>query len=382
MSVRRLIAEADLDDLNVAQFCRDHGISRWTFYDIRKRATEDPADDLEPRSRAPHHVANRTRIEVEDLIITIRKDLADCGLDAGPATIAVHLAEVLEAVPSESTIWQVLKRRGFIVADPTKAPKRAHRRFVAERANECWQIDDTMWWLADGAEVKIIDVIDDCSRLALATEAALSCTTEAAFGAMAKGAGEFGWPERFLSDNARTFRGGRHDKEGGLAATVAALGVGHGHSRPYHPQTCGKVERFHQTVKKFLGAQDPASSIEELQAQLDWFRHYYNDKRPHRSIGRRPPRAVWDETPKSGPAAVALGTPSKVFDALVTNGAVSVGPYRIALGAVHTGSHATVVITGTACHVFIAGRPVRDLQLQPDRRYQPMYGRPGPPSRC
>ncbi len=151
MSIRRTIAEADLSTLNVAAFCRVHGISRDRFYEIRKRFDAEGDAGLEPRSRAPRVVANRTLSDVEDVIVRLRKELIELGVDAGAATIAFHLpAELGDGVllPSESTIWRVLTRRGFIVADPSKAPKRPARSFSANRANECWQIDDTEWFLA------------------------------------------------------------------------------------------------------------------------------------------------------------------------------------------------------------------------------------------
>src|SRR5689334_17266074 len=141
MSVRRLIVEVDLEGLNVTQFCREHGVSTWFFYDLRRRFALEGDRALEPRSRAPHRVANRTSGEIEDLIVAVRKDLTDRGLDAGPASIwsSLRTSPDVEEVPSESTIWRVLTARGLIVAEPRKAPKHAGKRFVAERANECWQ---------------------------------------------------------------------------------------------------------------------------------------------------------------------------------------------------------------------------------------------------
>src|SRR5690348_5249739 len=91
MSVRRLIVEIDVDGLNVRQFCREHGISTWFFYDLRRRYARDGDAALEPRSRAPRRVANRISDDVEDAIVALRKELRDEGLDAGPATIRWHL---------------------------------------------------------------------------------------------------------------------------------------------------------------------------------------------------------------------------------------------------------------------------------------------------
>ena len=292
----------------MTEFCRAHGVSTWFFYDLRRRFGLEGEAVLEPRSRAPKRVANRTPAEVEDRIVEVRKRLEDDGLDAGPATIAYHLGE---GSPSEATIWRVLRRRGFVVPQPRKAPRSAYRSFTAERANECWQIDDTTWSLADGSEVKIINVIDDCTRVAVACRAVPSCTGEAAVAAMVHAADGWGLPERFLSDNALVFR--HH-----LTHTMAALGVGAGHSRPHHPQTCGKVERFHQTEQRFLNKQPTAETIDELQAQLDVFAAIYNHQRPHRALHRRIPAEVWHTTPRSGPAAASITAPTRVTRSTVS----------------------------------------------------------------
>ena len=372
MSIRRAIIESDPSTFNVTQFCRDHGVSTWFFWDLRRRHEREGDVVLEPKSRAARTVANRTSSSIEEAIVAERKRLSDLGLDAGPATIAFHLADVA-GVPSEATIWRILKARGFIDADPSKRPKRAHRSFTAERANECWQLDDTPWQLADGSEVKILNVIDDHSRLLVASTAMATCTGAATLAVVAAAAAVLGWPARFLSDNARAFRNV-------LADALAKLGVRAGHSRPYHPQTCGKVERVHQTLKKWLTKQPAAATIEDLQAQLDLFRLIYNHHRPHRSIGRRFPADVWTTAPKSGPAGQPIGTPTQTSTTTVHGGRVRpTRKLRISVGAAYNGLPATVVITADTAHVFIAGRHIRRLTIDPTKRNQPLYNRPGPP---
>lgn len=376
MSVRRLVVEVDTGGLNVAEFCRSHGISRWFFYDLRRRYATEGEAALEPRSRAPKTVRNRTSAAVEQAIIDERKRLEGEGLDAGAATIAFHLAGQLGrgvATPSEATIWRVLSRRGFITPQPDKAPKHAHRSFQAERANQCWQIDDTEWWLAGGREVKIINILDDRTRLLVASVAVTACSTAAAFEAFCRAAQEWGWPTRFLSDNAKAFRHG-------LADALRPLGVAAGHSRPYHPQTCGKVERFHQTLKKRLSAHPPMDTLAELQTQLDEFARLYNHQRPHRSLGRQTPAQVFAHTPKAGPADRPLGEPTHLHHVTVHGGVCHINKdYSISVGAAHTGHTATVIITGVACHVFITGRLIRQLTLNPTQRSQPLHNRPGRP---
>jgi transposase InsO family protein len=375
MELRRLIVEVDVGDLNVTEFCAQHGVSRWFFYDLRRRYGLEGVAGLEPKSRAPMVVSNRTPGWVEDMIVELRKELDDGGWDAGPATIWTHLSETLaqDLVPSESTIWRVLSRRGFINPEPKKAPKHAYRSFTAERANECWQLDDIGYELTGGAVVKIITTVDDCTRVCPGLKAVETVDGEAAFDAFAAAADVWGWPSRFLSDNANAYKVS-------LAAAVGALGVDHRHGRPYHPQTQGKVERFHQTLQKWLSAQTQADSLEDLQAQLDQFVDYYNNHRPHRAIHRRPPAVVWEQTPKAGPANRPLGIPTRVHRITVYNGVCYINKqYSITIGTVHNHQKATAVITGHSCHIFIAGRLVRHLQLDPTRRHQPLYDRPGRP---
>ena len=375
MSLRRLIVEADVLGLNVSEFCRQHGVSTWFFYDLRRRHARQGDAVLEPQSRAPHLVANHTSAEVEDVVVRLRKDLVDAGLDAGPGSIWDRLHDELDPpVPSEATVWRILKRWGLITPQPAKAPRRAARRFVAERANERWQIDSTHASLADGAPVEIINVVDDCSRVNVDSRAVPTCTTANAFEAICRGAARWGWPEGVLSDNGSPFRGlPGDDHPGGLAATLAALGITTSRSRPYHPQTCGKVERFHQTQQRWLAAQPPAETIAELQTQLDWFRQLYNTARSHRALGRRTPAEVWHTTPRSGPAGRPLDTPTQIHHSTVSGGSVWAGRrYRISIGAAHQHKRATLITTGLACHVFIDGRLVRHLTINPTRQNQPL----------
>lgn len=375
MSVRRAIVEADVSTLNVSEFCRLHGISTWSFYALRRRYAAEGVAALEPRSRAPKLVANKTGDDLRDRIVLLRKELGDDGLDNGPATIRVHLERLDGWAPSESTIWRVLRERGFITPEPRKRPRHAHHRFSADRANECWQIDATKWWLADGTMIEIINVIDDCTRVLIATIAVPTCTTANAWDTICHGASVWGWPERVLSDNGTPFRG--KNGKGGMLPALTALGIKDSHSRPYHPQTCGKVERFHQTLKRHLDAQPVPATLADLQTQLDRFEAIYNQRRPHRAIGRRTPAEVWHSTPRSAPPGHPIGTPTAVHRRVVEGGRISIGNHlRIGLGAAYNGQTAVAVITANDAHIFIEGRVVRQLTIDPDRRDQPRLDNP------
>jgi transposase InsO family protein len=206
---------------------------------------------------------NRIPAVVEDRIVELRKELTDLGLDAGGETIRWHLQHddpPPKPVPSASTIWRVLVRRGFVTPDRNRRARRRWRSFAADRANECWQMDSMDYQLADGTTVKIINIIDDCSRLLAINRAEPRCTTDTSWNALHDAALTLGWPARLLRDNAREFAA--HTDR------LHALGIQSRHSRPYHPQTCGKVERFQHTQRKFLDAHGPYDTTEALQGAL------------------------------------------------------------------------------------------------------------------
>jgi hypothetical protein len=201
-----------------------------------------------------------------------------------------------------------------------------------------------------------------------------TCTGAVALAAVAEAAGVLGWPAWVQSDNAKAFRQV-------LVPALGALGIASKRSRPYHPQTNGKVERFHQTLKKWLAKQPRAATLAELQAQLDRFRFIYNHQRPHRSIDRRFPADCWATAPKTGPADRPLSQASTTtHNVVVCGGTIDLGSrYTVSVGAAYNHQRALAVITGLACHVFIDGRLVRKLTLDPTRRVQPLYNRPGRP---
>jgi len=375
MSVRLAVAQVDPKSINVSAFCRLHGISRQQFYELRRRYGADGADGLEPRSRAPKRTANKTPAEIEDRIVSIRKDLTDKGLDAGPVTIRDSLEHELpaEKVPSESTVWRVLVRRGFVVPEPKKAPRKKWRRFAAERANECWQMDSMGYPLASATIVDIISVLDDCSRLAADGLVVTSCNTKNAWRSLERAAATYGWPERLLRDNAPEFKA--HNGQ------LAAMGITGRHSRPYHPQTCGKVERYQQTLKKYLDANGPYATISELQHATDSFRDYYNHHRRHRGIDRRTPASVWASTPKSGPSEPITSPPTtRVHVVKTLEGRIRIPEHRITLGIRYDQQTATVLVTGNHCHVFIDGHLVRELTLDPHTYDQPLRDKPRRPN--
>ncbi len=371
MDVRLVIAVAS-QEVNVSEFCRRHGISRQTFYVWKRRYETGGLEGLQPRSRAPRSSPGRISLSLEEAIVALRKTLEEEGEYAGPATIQWRLGrDGHRPVPSEATIWRVLVRRGFVVPEPRKRPKSSYRRFEASAPNELWQADCTDWVIATG-QVKIISFLDDHSRVALRVKAIAEATTDATWEAFCEATENWGVPLGQLTDNGLNFSGRLHGFEVRFEIELRAIGVVPKTSRPYHPQTCGKVERFQQTLKKWLRRQPLAATLDDLQAQLDTFIAYYNHHRPHRGIGRATPAGRWAATPPAINLGIALPSPTQVVTVPVSaNGTVDAAGYRINIGRQWTGQTARVHHDGTHAAVFIDHKLVRALTIDHSRHYQP-----------
>lgn len=366
----RLRAAVASEDLNVAAFCRERGVSRETFYLWRRRYLAEGLDGLEPRSRAPRTSPGRIAADLEEAVVALRKELIDLGVDHGPSTIQWHLGRRgVAKVPSEATIWRVLVRRGFVVPEPRKRPKASFRRFQATAPNELWQADCIDWTIATGV-VKILSFVDDHSRVALRVTALAEATSEATWLTFCEATAVWGVPLGQLSDNGLNFSGRLRGFEVHFERQLRAIGVVPKTSRPFHPQTCGKVERFQLTLKKWLRRQPLAAGLTELQAQLDAFVDYYNHHRPHRGIGRRTPAEAWAATPPAINLGIALPGPARRTDVVVdSRGVLNVGRYQVAVGVEWHGCVASVHHDDTHVAVFIDHQLVRAVQLDPTRRY-------------
>jgi transposase InsO family protein len=291
MDVGRYVVEEHLrTGASVAELAKAHGLHRSWVYKLLARYRRYGEAGLVPRSRRPRQSPTRIADLYEEEVIELRKQLAEAGFDAGAQSIYSHMARRVEAPPSVSTIWRTLKARGFVVPEPHKRPKSSYRRFVAELPNELWQADMTHVGLGTGAVFEVLNIIDDHSRLCVASRAFVVTRAHDVVRTLHYSAERWGFPERFLSDNGAIFTAEHLNGLGAMEAELLSLGIAISHSRPYHPQTCGKVERFHQTMKKYLARQEPAQTKRQLQAQLDRFAEYYNNVRPHRAIGRRTPK--------------------------------------------------------------------------------------------
>jgi transposase InsO family protein len=297
----------------VSTFCAEHGISRKTFYAIRARTIADgPAAALEPRSRRPKNSPSRLSDDVKQQAIGVRAALERSGLDHGPISVHDKMRSLGLDAPSTASLARIFREAGVARAEPRKKPRAAFRRFVYPAPNACWQLDATEYVLTGGRKCVIFQLIDDHSRLAVASHVADGETSGAAIAVMAKGIAAHGVPQRLLTDNGPALNPIRRGVIGQLVDHIARLGVEAITGKPYKPTTQGKNERFHQTLFRWLDKQPLADTLGQLQAQVDAFDLIYNTERPHQALpGRITPQQAWDAAPKANaPRPKAPATPA------------------------------------------------------------------------
>lgn len=366
----------------LGELAKAHDVHRSWLYKLLARYRRDGPAGLEPRSRRPHHSPNRLCDKWEEDIVALRKELSDLGMDAGAETIRYHLEKrhPAEKVPSVSTIWRVLKSRGFVTPEPHKRPRSSYKSFVAEFPNGCWQADVTHVVVANGVVFEVLNIVDDHSRLCVASRVFVVTTAADVVRTLHRSAETWGYPESFLTDNGLIFTSRlRHGIAGHLEMTLLSLGIASKHSRPYHPQTCGKVERFHQTLKRHLARQDPAETKKQLQGQLDRFVEYYNQVRPHRAIGRRTPQEVYFARERSYPKAPMIDCAGYRVrhDKVDKTGTVTLRHngrlHHIGVGRPYQGWRVVLLVKGLDVQVIgYDASPLRHLRLDPTKDYQPM----------
>ena len=199
----------------------------------------------------------------------LRLQLTRQGLDAGPVTIAWHLEQAGHRVPSTSTIRRILHTAELINPEPRKRPRSSYRRFEAAQPNECWQSDFTHWRLADNTDTEILNWLDDHSRYLLSCTAHTPVTGDTVVNEFLTTANTHGLPASTLTDNGRVYTARFGGGKNAFEYLLTALGITQKNGSGGHPQTQGKVERLHQTQKRWLAQQPPAATLAQLQTQLD-----------------------------------------------------------------------------------------------------------------
>lgn len=385
MSKARLVITAVvLEGRPVAEVAAAYGVHRAWVYKLLARYRTEGEAAFEPRSRRPNTSPGATPPQVVDLVVKLRTQLHTAGLDAGPDTIGWHLAHHHDISLSRATIARILTRAGLVTPEPRKRPKSSLIRFQADLPNQTWQSDFTHWPLADGTDTEILSFLDDHSRCLLACTAHTPVTGQAVLTAFRATMAEHGIPASVLTDNGMVYttrlaggRGGRNAFENELAR----LGIRQKNSSPGHPQTCGKIERFHTTLKRWLRHQQPAATTADLQAQLDAFRDEYNHRRPHKAVGRATPASAYAARPKAAPTGTTSTHERIRHDRVDTDGKLTLRHagrlHHIGIGRAHARTPVIMLIQDLNIRVVAAltGELLRELTLDPTTDYQPQNTR-------
>lgn len=373
MSVRAAIAAAvQTPGGSVTEFCAAAGISRQTYYRLGERFLQEGAQGLIPRSRRPGTSPNRTPADVEDDVVLARKQLAEQGWDNGAWSIQQRLSRLGKQAPSVATINRILTRRGLVVPQPRKRPLGPTLRFEYSERNACWQMDGTEWVLADGSKATAISVLDDHTRRVL-HHAAASENGDDVWIAFCKALNGFGLPVRVLTDNGVAFNASRRGWVVDLTANLRALGVQPISSSNGHPQTCGKDERNHSTLKRWLRARPLAQDLEEFQAQLDQYDREFNN-RPHQGLGGATPNERWARAADPERPAPATAAPELTIKTVTVSarGTVFAGKDAIVqIGKPYSGETVTVIRRGPQVTIMRGKTLITALAIDPTRRYQP-----------
>lgn len=287
--------------LSKQEVSQKYGVSvRWINV-LLKRFEQQGLEGLTPQTRTPKTNPKATPQHLINIILETRYDLTAAGFDNGAKSIAWHMNQQKITPPSTATIWRILKRNGAITEQPKKRPRNSYIRFQAEQPNETWQSDFTHWPLADGTDIEILNWLDDHSRYLLSCTAHQPVTGNLVVTTFLDAVSQYGPPQSTLTDNGQVYTSKYVKGKNRFEYALANLGIKQKNGSPGHPQTQGKIERFHQTLKRFLAQQPKATTINELQNQLNEFKTRYNTQRPHSSLNHKTPHHAYNATIKAKP---------------------------------------------------------------------------------
>lgn len=385
---------------NVRAQCALIGCSKTRFYKYAQRFADRGVHGLYPESRRPRSSPRAIAAEVEDLIVMARKGLADQGWDEGADSIGFQLeawrdasaagaagntrpdAEVVRGlleqqpwpagavIPSRATINRVLDRRGQLVAVPQRRPKASTRRFEADQPNTRWQMDGFVVALADGTEVCVLHIVDDCSRMDIALRAVRSENAADVWSVLQHAAAHLGLPAEMLTDNGTAFSGFRRGWTSALTENLTALGVRHITSSIAHPQTCGKCERAHRTVRKWLALRPLFDTIQDLNEALDLYRHLHNHNRRRRHLHGMTPAQRYRLGPLDGPTGHHRGTLTITTKPVAPNGTIKIDKTSLGIGRAYAQHSVTVIRQHQHLIVLHQDRLIAQATLKRGSRYQ------------
>ena len=285
---------------NVRELCRRFGVGHTAAYKWLGRYEREGSAGLVDRSRRPLRSPDRTLLEIEERVLALRSEHPCWG---GRKLRRLLEWDGMEPVPSASTITEILRRHGKLDG-PGAGEARAFTRFEHPEPNDLWQMDFKGHFAIGTGRCHPLTLLDDHSRYALELGACADERTATVRDRLQRLFRRNGLPHRILADNGSPWGTGGPERHTKLTVWLLDLGVGIIHGRPHHPQTQGKEERFHRTLKAELLSARSFARLDEAQAAFDAWRDLYNHRRPHEAIGMETPASRYRPSPRPMPAAI------------------------------------------------------------------------------
>lgn len=368
--------------LTATEAAARYNVSKRWIYTLLARYRTGGLDAVDPQSKRPHTNPNATSKDTITTILKLRARLIAEGLDAGPESIWDRLPAATR--PSTATIWRILRRNNTITDQPQKRPRSSWHRFEAAAPNETWQSDFSHWPLADSTDTEIISWLDDHSRMLLHATAHTPVTGRIVIDTFTQTMDVYGPPASTLTDNGMVYttrfsRGhdGSPKQPNGFEQLLSDMGIVQKNGAAHHPTTQGKVERYHQTLKRWLIADGLVDTVEALNTQLVRFAHIYNTQRPHRAIGRRTPETAYTAITKALPVIAMADTIWRVrYDQVDATGTISIryaGKLRhLGIGRAWARKRVLLLMQGLETMVIdrVAGEIIAEHTLDASKDYQ------------
>jgi transposase InsO family protein len=358
------------DGWKVTEVAERLGVSRQSVHAWIARYEQGGLAALADRSHRPAACPHQIPAEVEALICELRREHPGWG----PRRIEHQLAKRgLEPVPGRSSIYRCLRRHGLVELRRRRKRREQFRRWERERPMQLWQMDVMGGVeLLDGTECKVVTGVDDHSRFCVAAGVVTRATSKAVCEVLVASLRRYGIPDEILTDNGKCFTGryGPHPVEVLFDRILRENGISHRHTAPRSPTTTGKVERFHQSLRREFLEGKVFASAEQAQTELDAFIAEYNTTRPHQSLDMATPAERFRLLPVSTDAASIPVDAAEdhagqwVLRRVASNGIVSVDNQMFSVGNAYKAELVDVFVDGTTIQVWSKNHLIKTVARQ------------------
>lgn len=318
---QELVVFATEGPATVRELCRRYGVSAKTAYKWLARYAGEGVSGLRDRSRRPHGSPRQTRPALEAAVLAVRAAHPEWG---GRKIRHVLLRRGVSGAPAPSTITAILRRHGLLASAAGVAPH-AFTRFEHATPNELWQMDFKGHFALPQGRCHPLTILDDHSRFAVGLRACGNEQGTTVQQCLQRVFRRYGLPRRMLMDNGAPWGSDRAHPYTPLTAWLLRLGIRVSHGRPYHPQTQGKTERFHRTLKAELLTPQPFRDLLDCQTHFDRWRQTYNLERPHQALAYAVPASRYQPSPRRFPETLPpiVYGPDDLIRKVQADGAIS-----------------------------------------------------------